>query len=63
MVHYTLWELWHRGHPLLHLTLLGMLLFLVGISFSSWILGGVGFLFVSFVLGIGATAYYMDKLV
>lgn len=62
MSYYTLWELRHRGHPLLHLFLLGVLLLILGLGFSSWTLGGVGFLFVAFIVGIGATAYWMGKL-
>ncbi|MSS75275.1 hypothetical protein EXS73_03640 [Candidatus Pacearchaeota archaeon] len=61
--HYTLWELWHRGHPILQMFLLGVILFVIGLGFSSWTVGGIGFLFVAFIIGIGATAYYMGKLV
>ncbi|MBM3230281.1 hypothetical protein FJZ22_01335 [Candidatus Pacearchaeota archaeon] len=60
--HYTLWEILHRGHPLLHMFLLGVILLMIGLGIPSWTLGGIGFLFVSFILGIGATAYYMEQL-
>ncbi len=61
MGHYTLWELWYRGHPVLHMFLLGVLLVVIGLGFSSWVLGGIGFFFVAFIVGIGMTAHILEK--
>jgi len=42
--------------------LLGVILLMIGIGIPSWTLGGIGFLFLAFILAIGATAYYKGQL-